>query len=1030
MLLKLYDQTKTFLRIIDVADACAESELANGDKTLTFSYRGKQTDILNEYYVETQTDRYVVKEVRPDIDRTMYTCKLDLEDLEAAIFYRYTAVDKTIAEAAAPILEGTGWTVSVDEDLAEKERSVQQFKKTAYEIIMKIRDAFMCEVRFDTLNKVVYFADDFGEDRGVYLRPELNLKSLNLTIDSYDYVTRLVPIGKDGLTIEEVNDGKEYVENYQYTSKIRTAIWEDTNYEDAETLKEDAEGKLEDLSKPKRSYSVQIRDLARSSPGYSAFAFGLGDTISIVDEPLGVKEKQRIVKMTEYPDDPSDNKAELSNTALTWEEMQDRLQAAADAWDDVSNPDGTVNGVYVHGISDGNKVIIQTEINGNTKVNQAVKAVSVQYALGQSQTTPPVSGWGTAAPENVPNMFLWQRVVKEFNDGAVDTTEVTCVGSPRNGGRNLVLATDKPHTSPAGTGDNNVVAYGYTESNYGHAALHANTDDVFTVAFDYDVSGPLNSNTFLYAQLHASSIARTDGNSSALTITETNRSGRYIAAFRPTQAQIASEGQAMRVLLSHAGNGTTLTISNMMVERGGESSDWSPAPEDAQTVADAAYDRVTSVYGVCSTAGGTASKTVNVANFSLFTGARIAVFFQYANEANSPTLNINNTGAKPIAVSGASSNPVRLTASDKKNWGDNTLVEFTYDGTNWRIGDSTSLTRIDNILTNNIVGTNGWISLAQGTFNYGQGRLVWDGSDLYMSGAVYADAGYIGGWAITDESLKAQSETTASGTNVMWIRDGTATDNQDFIAVEHHSTEPDDPDDVVSWPFWVRADGTFHAEEGNIAGWDFTSAGFAKDGNELFPGGMILANAPSGYKWLIDTNIAQGRGINFACDPNTGQYTGLVAFDEAGGIWANDVVVGKCFDSSRGAGRYVQSAANDHNRVSYIGTDANDVLLVGGQFGGTGYGNRTIVMSSSDERIKKNIMDTSERGLDFLNRIRLVEFDWKDGSGHKSIGIIADELEELNPELVVGGGETIKAIDTLELLAYVIKAVQELSERR
>ena len=75
-------------------------------------------------------------------------------------------------------------------------------------------------------------------------------------------------------------------------------------------------------------------------------------------------------------------------------------------------------------------------------------------------------------------------------------------------------------------------------------------------------------------------------------------------------------------------------------------------------------------------------------------------------------------------------------------------------------------------------------------------------------------------------------------------------------------------------------------------------------------------------------------------------------------------------------------------------------------------------------------MDTSERGLDFLNRIRLVEFDWKDGSGHKSIGIIADELEELNPELVVGGGETIKAIDTLELLAYVIKAVQELSERR
>ena len=822
MLLRLYNQSRSFLDIIEAVDPEIETELANGDKTLSFTYRGKQSDILNEYYVQTQTDRYVVKEVRPGNEKTDYTCKLDLEDLEEKVFYQFTAVDQTISQVAALALNGTGWTVDV-------------------------------------------------------VRPELNLKSLNLTIDSYDYVTRLVPIGKDGLTIEDVNDGKEYVENYQYTTKIRTQIWEDTSYEDAEALKEDAEGKLEDLSKPKRSYSAQIRDLAKLSPENSAFSYSLGDVIHIVDEPMGVKEDQRIVKINEYPDNPEANKAELSNTALTWEEMQDKLQAAADAWDDISNSDGTVNGVYVHGISDGNKVIIQTEINGNTKVNQAVKSISVLYALGQSPTVAPETGWSTVAQDVTVGTYLWQKVVKEYNNGDVDDTEIT--------------------------------------------------------------------------------------------------------------------------LLHNA-------------------------------VADEAYNRVTSVYGTCSTLGATADKAVSISGFELFTGAKVSVLFQYGNAANNPTLNVSGTGAKPIAVDGSDANPTRLTATDKKNWGNYNVVEFTYDGTNWRLGDPVSLTRIDNILTNSISGTNGWINLALGTFDYGNGRLVWDGTNLSASGVINADEGYIGGWAITDEALRAQSDTTVSGTNVMWIRDGTATANQDFIAVEHHSTEPDDPDDVVSWPFWVRADGTFHAEEGNIAGWDFTSAGFAKDGNELFPGGMILANAPSGYKWLIDTNIAQGRGINFACDPNTGQYTGLIAFDENGGIWANDVVVGKCFDSSRDAGRYVQSAGSNTKRASYIGTDSSNVLLVGGQFGSSGYTDRTIVMSSSDERIKKNIVDTSERGLDFLNRIRLVGFDWKDGSGHKSIGIIADELEKLNPELVVGGGETIKAIDTLELLAYVIKAVQELSERR
>ena len=59
----------------------------------------------------------------------------------------------------------------------------------------------------------------------------------------------------------------------------------------------------------------------------------------------------------------------------------------------------------------------------------------------------------------------------------------------------------------------------------------------------------------------------------------------------------------------------------------------------------------TTPYATCDTAAATAAKvaaTTPGSNFSLETGARVAVKFTHANAAESPTLNVNNTGAKAI----------------------------------------------------------------------------------------------------------------------------------------------------------------------------------------------------------------------------------------------------------------------------------------------------------------------------------------------------------------------------------------------
>lgn len=79
-------------------------------------------------------------------------------------------------------------------------------------------------------------------------------------------------------------------------------------------------------------------------------------------------------------------------------------------------------------------------------------------------------------------------------------------------------------------------------------------------------------------------------------------------------------------------------------------------------------------YVTCSTAGNTAVKTATCEGFKLAIGSRVMVKFSNKNTAQNPTLNISNTGAKPIFYRGAS------IATDYIQAGD--VHEYVYDGTN------------------------------------------------------------------------------------------------------------------------------------------------------------------------------------------------------------------------------------------------------------------------------------------------------------------------------------------------------------
>lgn len=86
-------------------------------------------------------------------------------------------------------------------------------------------------------------------------------------------------------------------------------------------------------------------------------------------------------------------------------------------------------------------------------------------------------------------------------------------------------------------------------------------------------------------------------------------------------------------------------------------------------------------FGICDTSASTAAKTVSIdsGTFTLARGAKVTVKFTNKNTANSPTLNVNSTGAKSIQHNGA-----LIASASNKNLLYGTL-DFVYDGTYWQL---------------------------------------------------------------------------------------------------------------------------------------------------------------------------------------------------------------------------------------------------------------------------------------------------------------------------------------------------------
>jgi phage minor structural protein len=436
-MLQLFDVNHNKIELLQNAkDIKLERELS-GIETLSFSYPqsdNKCSLIKNEGFIRTKSNEYVIKEVNPNVNWTEVICRVNTDDLYGKQFDDFE-VNDSLLNTVNLAIAGTGWTVGNCD--VTKIRHIALKYKNAVDILKEITNIWLCDIWFDAINKKVNLYSEMGSDKGVYFIDELNLKELTVQGTSYDFITRLIPLGAKNLDITSVNNGLNYIDNHEYSSKIITGYWRTKQYTDPEALKDDSVYRLNVYSKPVVAYNAKIIDLANcSSSKYSILEYSLGDTITLIDNIKGIKDIVRIVKSTEYLLEPEKNEVQLNNRLQMLQDMNIQLMDAADSVDAVTNGDGssidgsTIDSVdfsQVQNVSIGNAEIQDASISTaniqdgaivTAKIGDAqiTQAKITDAAIGNAQIQNAAIGTANIQAESITTALI--------GTGAVDTEQV------------------------------------------------------------------------------------------------------------------------------------------------------------------------------------------------------------------------------------------------------------------------------------------------------------------------------------------------------------------------------------------------------------------------------------------------------------------------------------------------------------------------------------------------------------------------------------------------------------------------------
>lgn len=179
-----------------------------------------------------------------------------------------------------------------------------------------------------------------------------NMKDLNFQKDVQNIATRVIPLGKDNLTIETVNGGLDYIEDsaavQEYGVIEQTVKFDDVT--DPAELKTKGQAKLSDMTQATYKLSTNTLDLStiRKDPK----GFNIGTDTNIKCPVLGFNESFLIIQKDTDLLSPQNAKITLNDRQANILYNQVNMQRAAQYLDRILTSDKQVNTFYLKGYID------------------------------------------------------------------------------------------------------------------------------------------------------------------------------------------------------------------------------------------------------------------------------------------------------------------------------------------------------------------------------------------------------------------------------------------------------------------------------------------------------------------------------------------------------------------------------------------------------------------------------------------------------------------------------------------------------
>lgn len=289
-------------------DKCYCTHKYDGSDTLSFEVQRKDGNhkyIKEEVIVECFNNRFIIKKIDEHSDFSSIACELDLDDWKYDIYKNYRKTRYTIVNAVDSIIPD-GWSavysdaVNVTKRTTLEESDGQAFRiATALEILAKAAETYEVVFNYDCIGKILYVENPSSfTSSGDYFMEDLNISITGFNGDSSGFATRVYAYGNqddDGnfVTFADINNGKEYIEDFTYSDKVISTYIIDERYTVKEHLLEYAKSVLKEKSAPSRSYQCEnIKNIDGTMYLYKV--------VTLIDKDRRMQVEHQCVQYIEY----------------------------------------------------------------------------------------------------------------------------------------------------------------------------------------------------------------------------------------------------------------------------------------------------------------------------------------------------------------------------------------------------------------------------------------------------------------------------------------------------------------------------------------------------------------------------------------------------------------------------------------------------------------------------------------------------------------------------------------------------------